>query len=125
MSRVLIAEYYAPCHMYHASNLMSQALMTEHHAPCTMHACKSYLVLKISPKLASGYVPRYGPLIISCLVKGLQFDFRIIKRFIINKTNNELMIMIIIIVCVIFKSRIKNMIFSIFCYFTKLINMIL
>ena len=53
------------------------------HAPCTMHACKSSLVLKISPKLASGYVPRYGPLIISCFVKGLQFDFRIIKRFII------------------------------------------
>ena len=53
------------------------------HAPGAMHACKSYLVLKISPKLASGYVPRYGPLIISCFVKGLQFDFRIIKRFII------------------------------------------
>ena len=33
--------------------------------------------------------------------------------------------MIIIIVCAIFKSRIKNVIISIFCYFTKAINMVL
>ena len=48
------------------------------------------LVLKISPKLASGLVPRYGPLIIPNLVKDVQFDFRIIKRFIICFLNNEL-----------------------------------
>ena len=62
---------------------MSRVLITEHYGPCAMHACKSYLVLKISPKLASGYVPRYGPLIVPCLVKDVQFDLRIIKRFII------------------------------------------
>ena len=111
MCRVLINEYYAPCPMSQALRTepyepctkpyaiktepyepytMCYALRTEPLALCTMHACKSYLVLKISPKLASGYVPRYGPLIISCFVKGLQFDFRIIKRFIICFLNNEL-----------------------------------
>ena len=90
MCRVLRTEHYAPCPMSHASNLMSQALRTEHHAPWAMHACKSSLVLKISPKLASGLVPRYGPLIVPCLVKCLQLDFRIIKRFIICFLNNEL-----------------------------------
>ena len=83
MCRVLITEYYAPCPM-------SQAIRTEPLAPCTMHACKSSLVLKISPKLASGLVPRYGPLIVPCLVKDVQFDFRIIKRFIICFLNIEL-----------------------------------
>ena len=32
---------------------------------------------------------------------------------------------IIIIVCVIFNYRIKNVIISIFCYFTKVINVLL
>ena len=143
--------YHALCPKPSGLNTMYYSLRTEHHAPGTMGwtlwtmsqglcpkdwtPCAMRHVLCTRVKAPSFWkFPRnwplamclvMGPFIISCLVKGLQFDFRIIKRFIINKTNNELMIMIIIIVCVIFKSRIKNMIFSIFCYFTKLINMIL
>ena len=104
MSQALMAEPHAPCtkplapctEPYApnteplAPSTEPLAPSTEPLAPCAMHACKSSLVLKISPKLASGLVPRYGPLIVPCLVKDVQFDLRIIKRFTICFLNNEL-----------------------------------
>ena len=80
----------APCTKPITPCTKPYAPSTEPLAPWAMHACKSSLVLKISLKLASGLVPRYGPLIVPCLVKDVQFDFRIIKRFIICFLNNEL-----------------------------------
>ena len=57
------------------SRTMYSAPCTKPLAPCTMHACKSSLVLKISPKLASGYVPRYGPLYYIMSRKGFTIWF--------------------------------------------------
>ena len=66
---------HAPCAKDWTPCTKPYALCAMDHGPCTMHACKSYLVLKISPKLASGYVPRYGPLYYIMLRKGFTIWF--------------------------------------------------